>query len=240
MCMLLFGLSLFSDKVKIFIKIYPFFIEIKENIYILLKHILICAKMTRQKVIATAKKELIYMNDKIQNPFIKYIGMQTNAEIMEKAADEFKNTYYVKTSAEFYEKYETNASDLYENDEFNKAINKCMEFEKLTFETIRDAQKMISYKAHKEALQDIKISKWISNEWDKDFFKPYKSITSDVINNFYHEHENYISENKSKRCENNPFEQLKCIIEILYRIMKKAAKIIAQHDLDILFREYPY
>lgn len=180
------------------------------------------------------------MNYKIQSRLIKRVNKtDSNIDILTDVTNKFQSENYVKTSAEFIAICGENTDKAYGNEKYNQIINECMKFENLLFDVIRDAQKLISYKPHKEALENIKINSWFEYATDlelaKAFFKQSRSLTEDVINDVYSCNNDIISENKIKRCTENPYEQLKCIVEILVRKMKQVIKILNDHDLPLLF-----
>ena len=73
-------------------------------------------------------------------------------------------------------------------------------------------------------------------------YSNYDGICTDLLNDVcydYIEH-GIISEKRAKRIYENPYEQFCFMQEILVRLAKQIIKIMENHELPLLFRDYPY
>ena len=124
--------------------------------------------------------------------------------------------------------------------ELNEYVNLHFEnYEKFLADICKQASRVISYKPHKQELIQIRMVLCAFKEPE---FSDYSGIVSDLLNdvqNIYLEN-NVISERQAKRMFENEFEQFCVLQSILARKTKQIIKIIDQHDLPLLFEDYPY
>ena len=129
---------------------------------------------------------------------------------------------------------------MFDEDKLNKYFNNhFVEFEHFLAETCKLASRLISYKKDKAALQDIRM---ILVGFKEPEYSNYDGICVDLLNDVstdYVEH-GVLSEKREKRIDGNPYEQFCFLQEILVRLAKQIIKIMENHELPLLFRDYPY
>ena len=133
-----------------------------------------------------------------------------------------------------------NDYDMFEDDRLNKYFNNhFVEFEHFLAETCKTASRLISYKPDKKALQDIRM---ILVGFDEPEYSTYDGICVDLLNDVSDDYveNDVLSEKRAKRIHNNPYEQFCFLHEILVRLAKQIIKIMENHELPLLFRDFPY
>ena len=133
-----------------------------------------------------------------------------------------------------------NDYDMFEDDRLNKYFNNhFVEFEHFLAETCKTASRLISYKPDKKALQDIRM---ILVGFDEPEYSTYDGICVDLLNDVSDDYvqNGVLSEKREQRIHYNPYEQFCFLHEILVRLAKQIIKIMENHELPLLFRDFPY
>ena len=129
---------------------------------------------------------------------------------------------------------------MFDDDRLNKYFNNhFVEYEHFLAETCKLASRLISYKPDKAALQEIRMTLVGFKEPE---YSTYDGICVDLLNDVaddYVEH-GVLSEKRAERINYNPYEQFCFLHEILIRLSKQIIKIMENHELPLLFRDFPY
>lgn len=165
-----------------------------------------------------------------------------NNDVLKSALETFEQNGFTKVG-QYFEMtgIKNEYSKMFdENDRLNKYFNNhFVEYEHFLAETCKTAAKLISYKKDKQALQEIRM---ILIGFDEPEYSHYDGICIDLLNDVsydYIEH-GIISEKRASRIHENHYEQFCFLQEIMIRLSKQIIKIMENHELPLLFRDYPY
>lgn len=175
---------------------------------------------------------------------ISFQGFDDNVAVLENALDIFAKNGHTRVcdytsmtglENDYHSLFDTKKE---EGIRFNRYYNAHFtDFEKFLAQTCGLLAKLISYKKHKEALLEIENTLYgyrdpsYSDGLCGDFLN---DVTDEYIEN------GVITEKRANRIHENVFEQFCLMQEVLIRFAKKIIKIIKEHELPFIFKDYPY